>query len=41
LQDGQLVYMLERSQIENRDAYQIAAELTSAFEKFCRAPTSA
>ena len=41
LQDGQLVYMLERSQIENRDAYQIAAELTSAFEKFCRTPTSA
>ena len=38
LQDGQLVYVLERSQIENRDAYQIAAELTSAFEKFCRAP---
>jgi putative YphP/YqiW family bacilliredoxin len=41
LQDGKLVYMLERSQIENRDAYQIAAELTSAFEKFCRTPTSA
>jgi putative YphP/YqiW family bacilliredoxin len=41
LQDGQLVYMLERSQIENRDAYQIAAELTSAFEKFCRTPASA
>ena len=39
LQDGQLVYMLERSQIENRDAHQIAAELTSAFEKFCRTPT--
>ena len=41
LQDGQLVYMLERSQIEIRDAYQIAAELTSAFEKYCRTPTSA
>jgi putative YphP/YqiW family bacilliredoxin len=41
LQDGKLVYMLERSQIENRDAYQIAAELTSAFEKFCRAPSPA
>src|SRR6188768_3285166 len=27
LQDGELVYMLERSEIENRDAHQIAAEL--------------
>ncbi|MEO8258242.1 MAG: BrxA/BrxB family bacilliredoxin [Acidobacteriota bacterium] len=41
MQDGQLVYMLERSQIENRDAFQIAAELTTAFEKFCRTPASA
>ena len=41
LQEGRLVYMLERSQIENRDAYQIAAELTSAFEQFCRAPSPA
>ena len=35
LQQGALVYMLERSQIENRDAQQIATELTTAFEKFC------
>jgi len=41
LQEGRLVYMLERSQIENRDAHQIAAELTSAFEQFCRAPSPA
>ena len=41
LQEGRLVYMLERSQIENRDALQIAAELTSAFEQFCRAPSPA
>lgn len=41
LQEGRLVYMLERSQIENRDARQIAAELTSAFEQFCRAPSPA
>ena len=32
---GKLVYMLGRSQIENRDALQIAAELTEAFDKFC------
>lgn len=35
LKDGQLVYMLERFQIEGRDAYQIAGELTQAFEKYC------
>jgi len=33
--DGSLVYMLERRNIENRDAYAIAAELTGAFDKFC------
>jgi len=33
--DGSLVYMLERRNIENRDAYAIAAELTNAFDKFC------
>src|SRR5881394_4508063 len=41
LRDGQVVYMLERSQIENRDALAIASELTAAFEKFCAAPTTA
>jgi putative YphP/YqiW family bacilliredoxin len=35
LKDGQLVYMLERYQIEGRDANQIAGELTQAFEKHC------
>ena len=35
LKDGQLVYMLERYQIEGRDAHQIAGELSQAFEKFC------
>jgi putative YphP/YqiW family bacilliredoxin len=35
LKDGELVYMLERYQIEGRDATQIAAELTRAFDKFC------
>jgi putative YphP/YqiW family bacilliredoxin len=32
---GQLAYMLERHQIENRDAEEIAGELTRAFERFC------
>ena len=35
LQHGKLVYMLERSQIENRDAPAIAAELTAAFDRLC------
>src|SRR5918993_1371805 len=33
--DGQLVFMLERHQIENRFAEQIAQELTQAFDRFC------
>ena len=35
LKDGKLVFMLERSQIEGRDAQQIAGELTRAFEQYC------
>jgi putative YphP/YqiW family bacilliredoxin len=35
LRDGELVYMLERYQIEGRDAQQIAGELTQAFNKYC------
>jgi putative YphP/YqiW family bacilliredoxin len=35
LKDGQLVYMLERFQIEGRDATQIAAELKTAFDRYC------
>jgi putative YphP/YqiW family bacilliredoxin len=35
LKDGQLIYMLERHHIETRTASEIAAELKSAFEKFC------
>jgi len=41
MRDGRVLYMLERSQIENRDALSIASELTAAFEKFCPAPTIA
>jgi putative YphP/YqiW family bacilliredoxin len=37
LKDGELVYMLERYQIEGRDATQIAGELTKAFDKHCAA----
>lgn len=33
--DGRLVFMLERHQIENRFAEQIAQELTQAFERYC------
>ena len=37
LKDGELVYMLERYQIEGRNANEIAGELTQAFEKHCAA----
>ena len=33
--DGKLVYMLERHQIENKFADQIADELSQAFDRFC------
>jgi putative YphP/YqiW family bacilliredoxin len=33
--DGKLAFMLERRDIESRDAFAIAADLTSAFERFC------
>jgi putative YphP/YqiW family bacilliredoxin len=35
LKDGRLVYMLERQNIENRDALSIAQELRAAFDKYC------
>jgi putative YphP/YqiW family bacilliredoxin len=35
LKDGQLVYMMERYQIEGRGPEQIAGELRQAFEKYC------
>jgi putative YphP/YqiW family bacilliredoxin len=42
LKDGQVVYMLERRQIENKFAEQIAEELKRAFEQHCAAtPASA
>jgi putative YphP/YqiW family bacilliredoxin len=39
LQGGNLVYMMERYQIEGRSAEQIAVELKKAFDQFC-APAS-
>jgi putative YphP/YqiW family bacilliredoxin len=35
LRDGQLVFMLERRDIEHRDAAAIAAQLTAAFDEHC------
>jgi len=33
--DGQLVYLMQRHQIEGRDASEIAEDLVSAFDKHC------
>lgn len=33
--EGKLVYMMERHQIENREADVIAGDLTAAFDKYC------
>jgi len=35
LRDGQLVYMMQRSEIESNGPAQIAAALKNAFEKYC------
>jgi putative YphP/YqiW family bacilliredoxin len=35
LRDGQLVYIMQRSDIEHREAVDIAMELKRVFEKFC------
>jgi len=37
VKDGDVVYMLERHQIEGRDADEIAEDLTDAFDRFCGA----
>ena len=37
LKDGQLVYIMERYQIEGKDAPTIAEELTRAFDQHCSA----
>jgi putative YphP/YqiW family bacilliredoxin len=35
LQDGKLIYMMERRQIESRDAQTIATDLKAAFDQHC------
>jgi putative YphP/YqiW family bacilliredoxin len=37
LRDGEIVFMLERRQIENQTADQVAAALTAAFDVHCAA----
>ncbi|NQW03323.1 MAG: BrxA/BrxB family bacilliredoxin [Acidobacteria bacterium] len=39
MQDGKLLYMIERRDIESRTAEAIADQLTMAFDRFCVAPT--
>ena len=41
LRDGKLVFMLERSDIEGRDPYDIAEDLSRAFDRFCAPASSA
>jgi putative YphP/YqiW family bacilliredoxin len=38
LRDGKLVHLMQRSDIEHREAADIAAELKSVFDKFCSPP---
>ena len=40
LKDGELVYMMERRNIENQDAYSIAMALTQAFDTYCAPATT-
>ncbi len=40
LRDGEVVKMLERHRIEGRPAYDIAAELTAAFDQYCAKATA-
>ncbi|MEX2105171.1 MAG: BrxA/BrxB family bacilliredoxin [Bacilli bacterium] len=35
LKNGKLVHMIERHQIENREAAEIAADLKNAYDKYC------
>lgn len=36
MKDGQLVHFIERHQIENRSADEIAGDLIAAFDRYCR-----
>jgi putative YphP/YqiW family bacilliredoxin len=35
MRDGKIVFMLERREIEGRDPFSIAQDLTGAFDRFC------
>ena len=41
MKDGEVVYMLERHQIEGRTAEDIAKDLTRAFDKYCEKTAAA
>ena len=41
LKDGNVVFMLERHNIEGRTAEEIAEDLTAAFDKYCGATAAA
>ena len=41
MKDGEVVYMLERYQIEGRTADEIAKDLTRAFDKYCEKTAAA
>src|SRR4051812_38434849 len=41
MKDGKIVFMLERHQIEGRNANEIANDLVGAFDKYCEASTAA
>ncbi len=41
LRDGKLIFMMERRDIEGRDPYSIADDLTRAFDQFCAPAASA
>ncbi len=40
LRDGKLLYMMQRSDIERREAGEIASELKKAFEQHCGTPAA-
>ena len=41
MRDGKLVFMMERRDIETRNAQMIADQLIAAFDQFCEAPAKA
>lgn len=40
MRDGKVAFMLERRDIESRDPYAIAQDLTQAFDRFCSPATA-